>query len=54
MCALLLGPGNPVQNIAEIVPLYFEPEECLPIDYEYIVEADRQTEWNATAGIYRC
>lgn len=48
-CALLQGPGHPVQNIAAVLSFFFNPDECMIVDYEFIVELERQTEWNATA-----
>lgn len=48
-CFLLQGPGNPVQNIASVLSFFFEPDECMILDHEYIIESERQTEWNATA-----
>lgn len=48
-CALLQGPGHPVENVAAVLSFFFDPEECMIIDYDYIIESERQIEWNATA-----
>lgn len=48
-CALLQGPGHPVQNVAAVLSFFFNPDECMIIDYEYTIESERETEWNATA-----
>lgn len=48
-CALLQGPGHPVENVAAVLSFFFDPDECMIIDYDYIIESERQIEWNATA-----
>ncbi|XP_037040838.1 putative serine protease K12H4.7 isoform X2 [Bradysia coprophila] len=50
-CALLQGPGHPVANVAAILNFFFAPDECLVIDHAYIIEAERQIEWDAPAVV---
>ncbi|KAG4066772.1 hypothetical protein HA402_012839 [Bradysia odoriphaga] len=50
-CALLQGPGHPVQNTAAVLSFFFDPDECFNIDYEELIESERETEWNATSVV---
>lgn len=48
-CALLQGPGHPVENVAAVLNFFLAPDECIVIDQDYIIEAERQIEWDAPA-----
>lgn len=52
-CAYIELQGSTVESIAHVLYALIDPDagECINIDYDYIVENERRTEWDAPAVV---
>lgn len=42
---------EPAEAVAAVIQYLLEDDQCIPIDYDEIIEADRQTGWDDPAGM---